>query len=91
MPRTGTSENFCKTSVNAWDSDRGDTASVIPIRPVNRMPKPISIMPRPLVFCFFTNLRNIMPQSTASGANVEGLNISRNAAPLEFISIRRII
>ena len=91
MPRTGTSENFCKTSVNAWDSDRGDTASVIPIRPVNRMPKPISIMPTPFVFWFLTNLRSIIPPSTASGANVEGLNISRNTAPLEFISIRRII
>ena len=33
-----------------------------------------------------------MPQSTASGASVEGLNISRDAPrSLEFISIRRII
>lgn len=91
MPSIGTSENFCKTSVNAWDSDSGDTASVIPIRPVNSMPKPMSIMPMPFVFWLLTNLRNIMPQSTASGDSVEGLNISMNAAPLEFISIRRII
>ena len=55
------------------------------------MPKPMSIMPMPFVFWLLTNLRNIMPQSTASGASVEGLNISMNAAPLEFISIRRII
>ena len=67
------------------------TPLVIFINPVNKIPKPINIVPVLSDLLFVTNIIKIIPIINASGASVEGLKNCSQAVDEESISIKRII
>ena len=91
IPITGISLKYDKTLANAGDEDNGSTASVIDIRPMKRIPKPIAIIPGVFNDSFFTNMIKMIPKISATGAKKSGLKNARIEPLPDSISIKRII
>ncbi len=71
-PRTGRPAKLTNSCVNASELDNGLTEEVIFMRPVNRMPKPIAIVPISFGLPLSQNIIRKMPITAASGASVDG-------------------